>query len=101
MLALASHDLGTANAVLDPAVAPVVAHRSTAPLHQFGLWALLRTVTDDRGTEARLLSMKCPPPAGGATLPLFGTPRRSPLDGHSSALHDYCHAVPRYLILRR
>ena len=54
MLALASHDLRIANAVLDPAVAPLVAHLSTAPLHHFGLWALLRTVTDDRGAEARL-----------------------------------------------
>ena len=31
----------------------MVAHLSTAPLHHFGLWALLRTATDDRGTEAR------------------------------------------------
>ncbi len=53
MRAVATHDLRTANAVLDPAVAPVVAHLSTAPLHHFGLWALLRTVTDDRGAEAR------------------------------------------------
>jgi DNA-binding NarL/FixJ family response regulator len=53
MLALAGHDLRAANAVLDPAVSPVVMHRSSAPLHQFGLWALLRTVTDDRGAEAR------------------------------------------------
>ena len=53
MLAVATHDLCTANAVLDPAVAPVVAHLSTAPLHHFGLWALLRTATDDRGVEAR------------------------------------------------
>ena len=28
-------------------------HRSAAPLHHFGLWALLRTVADDRGAEAR------------------------------------------------
>ena len=32
---------------------PLVRHRSAAPLHQFGLWALLRTVADDRGAEAR------------------------------------------------
>ena len=32
---------------------PLVRHRSAAPLHQFGLWALLRTVVDDRGAEAR------------------------------------------------
>ena len=53
MLALSTNDVRAANAVLDPAVAPVLAHLSTAPLHQFGLWALLRTVTDDRGEEAR------------------------------------------------
>ncbi len=53
MLALASHDLRAANLVLDAAIAPVVAHLSAAPLHQFGVWALLRTATDDRGAEAR------------------------------------------------
>ena len=53
MLALASHDLRAANAALDPAVSLVVSHHSAAPLHQFGLWALLRTVVDDRGDEAR------------------------------------------------
>jgi DNA-binding CsgD family transcriptional regulator len=53
MQAIATHDLRTASAILDPAVAPVVTHLSTAPLHHFGLWALLRTATDDRGIEAR------------------------------------------------
>ena len=73
MLALASHDLRTANAVLDPAVAPVVAHLSTAPLHHFGLWALLRTVTDDRGTEARRALSEVP------DLPSARQRRRSPV----------------------
>ena len=53
LLALARHDLPGANAALDPAMAPLVPHGSAAPLHQFGLWALLRTVVDDRGEEAR------------------------------------------------
>jgi DNA-binding CsgD family transcriptional regulator len=60
MLALASHDLRTANAVLDPAISPVVRHHSTAPLYHFGLWALLRTVTNDRGAEARLALAQVP-----------------------------------------
>jgi DNA-binding CsgD family transcriptional regulator len=60
MLALATHDLRTANAVLDPAVSAVVTHLSTAPLYHFGLWALLRTVTDDRGAEARLALAQVP-----------------------------------------
>ena len=51
--ALAAHDLGAACAILDEAITPLVRHRSAAPLHQFGLWALLRTVVDDRGAEAR------------------------------------------------
>ena len=38
---------------LDEAMTPLARHRSAAPLHQFGLWALLRTVVDDRGAEAR------------------------------------------------
>ena len=51
--ALAVHDLGGAATTLDQGIAPLVRHRSAAPLHQFGLWALLRTVVDDRGAEAR------------------------------------------------
>jgi DNA-binding CsgD family transcriptional regulator len=51
--ALAAHDLGEACALLDEAITPLARHRSAAPLHQFGLWALLRTVVDDRGAEAR------------------------------------------------
>jgi DNA-binding CsgD family transcriptional regulator/tetratricopeptide (TPR) repeat protein len=50
---LLAHDLAGANAVLDAGIAPLVAHRSAAPLHHFGLWALLRTVVDDRGEAAR------------------------------------------------
>ena len=52
-LALATHDLRAAHAVLDAAVPAVVGHRSTAPLHHYGVWALLRTACDDRGEEAR------------------------------------------------
>jgi DNA-binding CsgD family transcriptional regulator len=51
--ALSTHDLVGACVLLDAAIEPLVRHRSAAPLHHFGLWALLRTVTDDRGAEAR------------------------------------------------
>ena len=51
--ALAVRDLSEACTTLDEAMTPLVQHRSAAPLHQFGLWALLRTVVDDRGAEAR------------------------------------------------
>jgi DNA-binding CsgD family transcriptional regulator len=51
--ALAVRDLSVANTTLDEAMTPLVRHRSAAPLHQFGLWALLRTVVDDRGADAR------------------------------------------------
>ncbi|WP_167761548.1 LuxR family transcriptional regulator [Blastococcus sp. CT_GayMR19] len=50
---LLAHDLAGANAALDAGVTRLVAHRVAAPLHQFGLWALLRTVVGDRGAEAR------------------------------------------------
>ena len=50
---LLAHDLAGANATLDAGMTRLVAHRVAAPLHQFGLWALLRTVVDDRGAEAR------------------------------------------------
>ena len=51
--ALAVRDLSGACTTMDEAMTPLVQHRSAAPLHQFGLWALLRTVVDDRGAEAR------------------------------------------------
>ena len=50
---LLAHDFAGANATLDAGMTRLVAHRVAAPLHQFGLWALLRTVVDDRGAEAR------------------------------------------------
>jgi DNA-binding CsgD family transcriptional regulator len=50
---LLAHDLAGANATLDAGLSGLVEHRVAAPLHQFGLWALLRTVVDDRGAEAR------------------------------------------------
>jgi DNA-binding CsgD family transcriptional regulator len=50
---LLAHDLPGANSTLDAGMAGLVQHRVAAPLHQFGLWALLRTVVDDRGATAR------------------------------------------------
>ncbi|SEO74938.1 ATP-binding protein [Trujillonella endophytica] len=50
---LLAHDLAAANATLDAGLTVVVGHRAAAPLHQFGLWALLRTAVDDRGEAAR------------------------------------------------
>ncbi|MGK5111749.1 ATP-binding protein [Geodermatophilus sp. CPCC 205506] len=50
---LLAHDLPGASSTLDAGVTRLVAHRVAAPLHQFGLWALLRTVVDDRGAAAR------------------------------------------------
>jgi DNA-binding CsgD family transcriptional regulator len=50
---LLAHDLTGANATLDAGMSGLVEHRVAAPLHQFGLWALLRTVVDDRGAAAR------------------------------------------------
>jgi DNA-binding CsgD family transcriptional regulator len=50
---LLAHDLTRANATLDAGLTSLVEHRTAAPLHQFGLWALLRTAVDDRGEAAR------------------------------------------------
>jgi DNA-binding CsgD family transcriptional regulator/tetratricopeptide (TPR) repeat protein len=50
---LLAHDLAGANATLDAGLTRLVGHRVAAPLHQFGLWALLRTAVDDRGAAAR------------------------------------------------
>jgi DNA-binding CsgD family transcriptional regulator len=50
---LLAHDLVGANSMLDAGLTGHVEHRVAAPLHQFGLWALLRTAVDDRGAAAR------------------------------------------------
>ena len=50
---LLAHDLTGATALLDTGMAPLVEHRAAAPLHHFGLWALLRTVINDRAQDAR------------------------------------------------
>lgn len=51
--ALVARDLPGATRLLDEAIGPLVAHRSAAPLHEFGLWALLRTVTSGGDGDAR------------------------------------------------
>ena len=38
---------------MDQAVTPLLDHPSAAPIHYFGLWALLRTIAADRDAEAR------------------------------------------------
>jgi hypothetical protein len=50
---LLSHDLAAATGLLDAAVAALGADDASAPGAVWGLWALLRTVVDDRGQEAR------------------------------------------------
>jgi DNA-binding CsgD family transcriptional regulator len=57
---LLAHDLAGASALLDAGLTPLVEHRVAAPLHQFGLWALLRTVTADRDDEARSAVRRLP-----------------------------------------
>ena len=52
-LALGDHDLETAVRWLDQGVEPLLVHESVAPLHQFGLWALLRTVVGGPADDAR------------------------------------------------
>ena len=53
ILAAVEHDLVAAARHLDAGLAPLFGHGSAAPLHLFGFWALARTITDDRGEEAR------------------------------------------------
>jgi DNA-binding CsgD family transcriptional regulator len=51
--ALMAHDLPAADTRLDAGIRPLLDHPVAAPLHLFGLWALLRTVAGDGGEEAR------------------------------------------------
>jgi DNA-binding CsgD family transcriptional regulator len=53
LAAVQAHDLPRATALLDLGVGQLVGHASAAPLHHFGLWVLLRTVTGDRDAMAR------------------------------------------------
>jgi DNA-binding CsgD family transcriptional regulator len=52
-VALLAHDLSGADAALDRAVPPLLAHGVAAPLHPIGWWVLLRTVAGDGGEGAR------------------------------------------------
>jgi DNA-binding CsgD family transcriptional regulator len=54
--ALHAYDLSAADVLLDRSVPAMLEHAASAPLHVFGLWALLRTVagnTGDGGRDAR------------------------------------------------
>nr|WP_296065005.1 LuxR family transcriptional regulator [uncultured Actinoplanes sp.] len=51
--ALYERDLGTARDLLDRSVAAMRGHQAAAPLHDWGLWALIRTALADRDRAAR------------------------------------------------
>ena len=50
---LLAHDLARANAAIDAGISTLIARPSISPFSLFGVWALLRTVVDDRGQQAR------------------------------------------------
>jgi len=58
--AVVGHDLAGATDRLDRFVGSLVEYAASAPLHQFGLWALLRTVTDRDGEQARATLARLP-----------------------------------------
>jgi ATP/maltotriose-dependent transcriptional regulator MalT len=51
--AVLGHDVTGAAELMDQFVGPLLGYAAAAPLHQFGLWALLRTVADRDGEAAR------------------------------------------------
>jgi DNA-binding CsgD family transcriptional regulator len=51
--ALHAYDLPSADALLDRSIPRLLEHAGSAPLHVFGLWALLRTVTGSAGDGGR------------------------------------------------
>jgi DNA-binding CsgD family transcriptional regulator len=51
--AVLDRDLPTARDLLDRSVAALRGHGSSAPIHDWGLWVLVRTVLADRDAEAR------------------------------------------------
>ena len=61
MVPLVSHDLPRARDLLDLGIDALAAHGSSAPLGHWGLWALVRTVLDDRGADAREALRHAPP----------------------------------------
>jgi DNA-binding NarL/FixJ family response regulator len=52
---LLAQDWHGANAAIDEGVSALITRESIAPFSLFGVWALLRTVVDDRGAQARAL----------------------------------------------
>jgi len=50
---LLDHDLEGAAGLFDQSMRRLIGRQEAAPVPQWGLWALLRTVTADRGDEAR------------------------------------------------
>jgi DNA-binding CsgD family transcriptional regulator len=57
---LLSHDLRGAAALLDRFADVLVNHAPAAPLHQFGLWVLLRTIVGRDDAEARATLRRLP-----------------------------------------
>jgi DNA-binding CsgD family transcriptional regulator len=58
--ALLGHDVTRAAELMERFVEPLLGYPAVAPLHQFGLWALLRTVVDRDGAEARATLARLP-----------------------------------------
>lgn len=61
MVPLVGHDLPRAGELLDLGIGALAARGSSAPIGHWGLWALVRTVLDDRGAEARETLRYAPP----------------------------------------
>jgi DNA-binding CsgD family transcriptional regulator/tetratricopeptide (TPR) repeat protein len=57
---LLSHDLTGALPLLDRFATTLVDHAPAAPLHQFGLWVLLRTILGEDDAEARTILRQLP-----------------------------------------
>jgi DNA-binding CsgD family transcriptional regulator/tetratricopeptide (TPR) repeat protein len=57
---LLSHDLAGALGFLDRFADALVSHAPAAPVHQFGLWVLLRTILGEDDAEARTTLRKLP-----------------------------------------
>jgi len=60
LLPLLRHDLPGALVLLDRFADGVLGHAPAAPLHQFGLWVLLRTVVGVKDVEARAVFRQLP-----------------------------------------
>ena len=83
---LLNHDLPGALLLLDRFADALVDHAAAAPLHQFGLWVLVRTIVGENDVEARTALRQLPAGLRGPTRERCDMRMRSPRAGKATVI---------------